>query len=541
MLDELISAYGSRFLVAALGVSLALLCLFIVLWILRNRAPSPFVRGGRNRQPRLQVLDAAAIDTRRRIVLIRRDNVEHLVMIGGPTDLVIESGIGDERHYLTARALQTAAADEEARLGHQSTASLPAAPPIQAPSLVADPIQSESLVPQPSARKDRVPQRTSQRPRIEQPDAAAPAVAAPRAPQPMTNVPQPRPIPTNERPAEDRLKAEPVAADAPKPPISAASPAPVTSAQLAAAPVATPVVPSQTAVAATATSLATGSTVPAAIATGSAISATFSPELHADRPVGAPSTLQPEPAVERPAPRGRLVEEPAPVVEPEPMVEAASREPGLEASVAPAVSIEPQPQPDAPAVDRPPQATQGLAPSVEAVRSPVIDASVDEAPAPTAGTVSTIGEAGSNASAEDVLEAARARVLSTAPADQFSGQFDETRFTPKQDEAGDENPQAEGTKRDLSDFERVLEEEMALHIAADPGPPRPEASPTTPIPALLPETRPDRPRPPIGAMVAEPRQAAAPAGTNPAQPAEEPNLQNEIARIFGEMSASRNP
>jgi len=82
MLDDLISAYGDRFLVAALGVSLALICLFIVLWILRNRAPSPFVRGGRNRQPRLQVLDAAAVDTRRRIVLIRRDNVEHLVMIG---------------------------------------------------------------------------------------------------------------------------------------------------------------------------------------------------------------------------------------------------------------------------------------------------------------------------------------------------------------------------------------------------------------------------------------------------------------------------
>jgi hypothetical protein len=49
MLDDLIAAYGNRFLVAALGVSLALLCLFIVLWILRNRAPSPFVRGGRNR------------------------------------------------------------------------------------------------------------------------------------------------------------------------------------------------------------------------------------------------------------------------------------------------------------------------------------------------------------------------------------------------------------------------------------------------------------------------------------------------------------
>jgi flagellar protein FliO/FliZ len=48
---------------------------------------------GRARQPRLGVLDAFAIDGRRRLVLIRRDNVEHLIMIGGPNDVVIESEI----------------------------------------------------------------------------------------------------------------------------------------------------------------------------------------------------------------------------------------------------------------------------------------------------------------------------------------------------------------------------------------------------------------------------------------------------------------
>src|SRR5258706_514894 len=47
----------------------------------------------RGRQPRLAVIDAATIDGRRRLVLIRRDNVEHLVMIGGPTDVVIEPNI----------------------------------------------------------------------------------------------------------------------------------------------------------------------------------------------------------------------------------------------------------------------------------------------------------------------------------------------------------------------------------------------------------------------------------------------------------------
>lgn len=93
MFDSLMSDYGSRFLLAAGGVGIGLLLLVVVLWVMRNRAPSPFVRGGRNRQPRLQVLDAAAVDARRRLVLVRRDNVEHLVMIGGPTDIVIESRI----------------------------------------------------------------------------------------------------------------------------------------------------------------------------------------------------------------------------------------------------------------------------------------------------------------------------------------------------------------------------------------------------------------------------------------------------------------
>ncbi|MGO6941735.1 flagellar biosynthetic protein FliO [Rhizobium johnstonii] len=93
MLDDVVGAYGSHFLLAAGGVGLALLLLIIVLWVIRSRAPSPFVRGGRNRQPRLQVLDAAAVDARRRLVLVRRDDVEHLIMIGGPSDIVIESRI----------------------------------------------------------------------------------------------------------------------------------------------------------------------------------------------------------------------------------------------------------------------------------------------------------------------------------------------------------------------------------------------------------------------------------------------------------------
>ncbi|HMK70598.1 MAG TPA: flagellar biosynthetic protein FliO [Xanthobacteraceae bacterium] len=49
--------------------------------------------GQRGRQPRLAVIDHASVDARRRLVLIRRDNVEHLLLIGGPTDLVVEPNI----------------------------------------------------------------------------------------------------------------------------------------------------------------------------------------------------------------------------------------------------------------------------------------------------------------------------------------------------------------------------------------------------------------------------------------------------------------
>jgi hypothetical protein len=44
-------------------------------------------------EPRLALIDTASVDGRRRLVLVRRDNVEHLLLIGGPTDVVIELNI----------------------------------------------------------------------------------------------------------------------------------------------------------------------------------------------------------------------------------------------------------------------------------------------------------------------------------------------------------------------------------------------------------------------------------------------------------------
>jgi len=48
------------------------------------------------KERRLAYVERASIDAGRKLVLIRRDNVEHLLLIGGPIDLVIETGIPAE-------------------------------------------------------------------------------------------------------------------------------------------------------------------------------------------------------------------------------------------------------------------------------------------------------------------------------------------------------------------------------------------------------------------------------------------------------------
>lgn len=219
VMEDFIGTYGNRLIIAVVGVGAALLLLAIVLWFIRRRSGSaPFIRGGRNRQPRLQVLDATAVDARRRLVLVRRDNVEHLVMIGGPTDIVIESGIGAipfmkdvrdpqedaliardaDRQRTLAQAPQEdvrpaaaftapelkSEAPEEPRKQTASTAPgkpQPAASPSPAPAVASRPIPAAPPVPpQPAARK---PQPTPATPPVSTvaPSASAPSREAPEA------------------------------------------------------------------------------------------------------------------------------------------------------------------------------------------------------------------------------------------------------------------------------------------------------------------------------------------------------------------------
>lgn len=83
---------------SALGFFFAMVVVLVLIgaaaWLVRRFAGNRLgatAKGGR--LPRLAVIDATAVDGRRRLVLVRRDNVEHLLMIGGPTDIVVEPNI----------------------------------------------------------------------------------------------------------------------------------------------------------------------------------------------------------------------------------------------------------------------------------------------------------------------------------------------------------------------------------------------------------------------------------------------------------------
>ena len=52
----------------------------------------------RPREKRLGVVESASVDGKRKLLLVRRDDVEHLLIIGGPVDMVVETGIQGHPH-----------------------------------------------------------------------------------------------------------------------------------------------------------------------------------------------------------------------------------------------------------------------------------------------------------------------------------------------------------------------------------------------------------------------------------------------------------
>lgn len=85
--------FNSDYLRFVLALVLVIGLILLLAWALRRFGFGGMVRSGAKR--RLQVLETLPIDPRHRLVLVRRDDTEHLLMLGPTNNLVIEAGIGE--------------------------------------------------------------------------------------------------------------------------------------------------------------------------------------------------------------------------------------------------------------------------------------------------------------------------------------------------------------------------------------------------------------------------------------------------------------
>ncbi len=65
----------------------------LLAWAVKRFGLIPGVSRVSGPSHRLSVVEAANIDPRRRLVLVRRDDVEHLILLGPDSMIVVETGI----------------------------------------------------------------------------------------------------------------------------------------------------------------------------------------------------------------------------------------------------------------------------------------------------------------------------------------------------------------------------------------------------------------------------------------------------------------
>jgi flagellar protein FliO/FliZ len=150
------------------------------------------VPGGRTRQPRLGLVDAFSLDGQRQLVLIRRDNIEHLVMIGGPNDVLVESQIN--RAVTPARESTQASPLLVPATPVRRTEAAPLAPPAvpEAPAKVAAKVPVSPPASVPAAPISTAPVASTVAPPI--PKGPVPAQPTPPVPVPPT---APAPVPAS--------------------------------------------------------------------------------------------------------------------------------------------------------------------------------------------------------------------------------------------------------------------------------------------------------------------------------------------------------
>lgn len=199
MLEWLEGMAGPQFATAVvwtLAALILLIVLLVVIRLVRSLTFGTFVAGGRNRKTRLAVMDATAVDSHRRLVLVRRDDVEHLILIGGPTDVVVEREIrlGQPRRPAFGGVDTN---QEQVPLPRPRQPEPPPPAPMRQPQVQQAPRQ-ERPAPPPRAveRPQPAPRQPSRPPQREvaQREPAQPPKQAPRLPPATMPSPQPAPL-----------------------------------------------------------------------------------------------------------------------------------------------------------------------------------------------------------------------------------------------------------------------------------------------------------------------------------------------------------
>jgi hypothetical protein len=91
-LTSLFGGSGNMWLTAVFALAAVIILILIGTWLLKLLTGATS-RVGRGRNRRLSLIDSMSIDPKRQLLIIRRDDVEHLILTGGPSDVVIERGI----------------------------------------------------------------------------------------------------------------------------------------------------------------------------------------------------------------------------------------------------------------------------------------------------------------------------------------------------------------------------------------------------------------------------------------------------------------
>ena len=341
--------------------------------------------GQRGRQPRLGIVDIYELDRQRQLILLRRDNVEHLLLVGGPTDVVVERNIqrsGSARLAGEGVPRPELASDPE---------SLPEAAAFPAPAYAVPAPVVPSLPPAPEAQPMRGP---ALDPALFEPEAMPAAPQRPRGgpsasrllrrtPPPLVN---PNPDVASERTAsgetppvirtpEARTVDPAILSDmarqlevALRRPASAVAPAP---GRIAAAP--DPILPSE----------------PPSVPAAPAPVAPGSPEPPPPEPASEPVRVEPVAAPrpqEAPAPAARAHELPDPVAAA--MAASQALNPPLPVASAPPEPEEaatvPRPAIERAAADAQPTAPAMPTPVAAPYRSPPSPPPASPAPAPAA-------------------------------------------------------------------------------------------------------------------------------------------------------------